>query len=88
MSFISCAKVSLTGKMSDLDYDIRVSGIEFMLPCYEGRFKTEVLMKGSHWPVFVTQTIDELMQLDGMNKEAEIYISSTEKYVKYHEYKN
>ena len=87
MSFISCARVSSMGKMSGLDYSIGVSGIEYMSPCYDGRFKTEVLMKGDIWPVFVTQSIDELMQLDGMNKEAEIYISSTKQYVKYDEYK-
>ena len=88
MSFISCARISFMGKMSGLDYRIGVSGIECMSPCYNGSFKTEVLMKGDNWPVFVTQTIDELMQLDRINKEAEIYISSTNKYVKYDEYKN
>lgn len=87
MSFILCAKVSCMGKMSRLVYMIDVSGIECMSPYYDGSFKTEVLMKGG-CQVFVTQTIDELMQLDGMNKEAEIYIPSTKQYVKYDEYKN
>jgi hypothetical protein len=80
--------VSCQGVMSGLVYRIGISGIEYLSPCDDSCFKTEVLMKGDNWPVFVTQTIDELMQLDGMNKEAKIYIPSTKQYVKYDEYKN
>ena len=81
MSFISCAMVSCQGVMSGLVYRIGISGIGCLSPCDNGYFKTEVLMEGDNWPVFVTQTID------GMNKEAKIYIPSTKQYMKYDEYK-
>jgi hypothetical protein len=80
--------VSCQGVLSGLVYRIGISGIGCLSPCDNGCFKTEVLMEGDNWPVFVTQTIDELMQLDGMNKEAKIYIPSTKQYMKYDDYKN
>ncbi len=92
MEYIVGGKLSQQGTMSGAHYCLAAEYISALTP-YSGRYgyKTEITSTNGYWSLFVPLTIDEIMKLEGINPDVQIFIPSTsnkkEQYISYEEWK-